>query len=929
VAKGGEGVWWVQYVAVNGIPGGAWPNAPAVSAGVLRLGDPGGPTWPPNPHTMPAGQSLSLAVDAGVGIAWETLVNLPANVPFAVSPGSANVGQAGALDIDLWNFGGTLPVAPPTINTNTLTATGQWTYLRVGSSMGGDASFDPQPQPGKHASVAYQTVQGALTQIMPSMVPGQAHPLYYFGGGGGTLRIDSQLQNYQPRAALEMGTTGKLLPGRVALNPGPETNPEAANLYTGRTQVLAGTLQLMKRNAVYATSGVNVGSYDADILQGLYKTPWYPNATWEGPGQLLLDPGRNPQGTGPKDWDLTWYSAGGNFANPLLNFLSLNGGVIGWTADVDLPAVPGKYFAPMMSDLTGVQQMVYVLGLGGEYSAGSMYVKFPITETLGETITPVLLYKAGKNSVLDLRQMPFPLLPPNQRWFTGGTIIAGGTVLIDSAAQLNAETDGAGGPLAILNGGRLRVAQALQGPPTVDLYVPVKINTAGTPQVTKNCGSVIEVDPNVRFRLMRPFDFSWNPTAYLEKEGDGFLYYEPLVAPNTGTANAWGLKLTKGTTVVNQMPVNRSPAGASGDTGPAIFNGGHLTVHQVPAGAGVLDSDPGYGFRALVSMQGTSSDVWVGDNAMFRTHGWAPNEILGEVHFQASSSDGTAANNVVHLSRNMAPQPLSLPADYSRGDGRLIFEGVTVYMSGGGFVGVPGKNGPLNVLPREAGFVLTLGDGVAFHGSHQNPVRGEVNFNNTDPTRPVQINGAEAIPPTPAAPPPYYQFALADNEWLIEGTGYTTWSKRTEKIGTGTVKFYRQQGAPVSLGSGATLAILNGKLVARGTADPFTDTVTGKSLTITNDATNPALGYGLRIEEGSKFVASISGVGDTYVTGAGTVLTTSSIVQNTLTIGAGSAVVIAPVPAAAGAAAVPEPGAWVLLAVGAACLWPLLRRRAD
>jgi hypothetical protein len=33
------------------------------------------------------------------------------------------------------------------INTNILDTTGKATYVRVGSSLGGDASFDPQPLP--------------------------------------------------------------------------------------------------------------------------------------------------------------------------------------------------------------------------------------------------------------------------------------------------------------------------------------------------------------------------------------------------------------------------------------------------------------------------------------------------------------------------------------------------------------------------------------------------------------------------------------------------------------------------------------------------------------------------------------------------------------------------------------------------------------
>ena len=67
-----------------------------------------------------------------------------------------------------------------------------------------------------------------------------------------------------------------------------------------RTDICAGTLQLMKQGSVFGTSSVNLWTYDLNITNGLYANPgpyhhrWdngLGNYSWTGPGQLLLDPG--------------------------------------------------------------------------------------------------------------------------------------------------------------------------------------------------------------------------------------------------------------------------------------------------------------------------------------------------------------------------------------------------------------------------------------------------------------------------------------------------------------------------------------------------------------------------------------------------------------------------------------------------------------
>jgi autotransporter-associated beta strand protein len=104
----------------------------------------------------------------------------------------------------------------------------------------------------------------------------------------------------------------------------------------------------------------------------------------------------------------------------------------------------------------------------------------------------------------------------------------------------------------------------------------------------------------------------------------------------------------------------------------------------------------------------------------------------------------------------------------------------------------------------------------------------------------------------------------------------------------------------------------------------------GSVLTATTHVANDGL---LRVTTGGQEVAFVDGLGTTNVTGG---LTADSIIQGTLSIGAGGTVTIRPTTAGFGqggtgsvnsASQVPEPGTWVLLAAGAACLLPLVRRQ--
>jgi len=861
----GPGVLWLHG------DNSAWQGTKTVVAGVLRIGCDAYPCGTcggcPAPGcglaALGAVQVVTLATNStAVGVGFDTAVDLSAalQVPFTVVPGGNQPGQSGAFDIDkeLWRGGHTQP-----INTNipATGAPGGWTYLRVGSSCGGDASFDPFPlaQPGKHAGTS-----GTITPYWGPV------PTYFLGGGGGTLRIDSVLGDPEPGTALEMGTTGsRLLPGRIALNPMTEVN-----MYTGPTDVRAGTLQLLNWGAVWGTPQVSLSTYNARLTNGIYNQ-FRPNSygwAWTGPGMLLINPdptqGMNLSG---------YFVAQGTDTLASVGRLLHDGGIIGWTGNVTLDRLPGAWGLTLASNLrTGVDEQTNILGLGGEYTAGTMTQNANLW-TIADGVYPTLLYKCGIYSTLDLAT----LAAPWGNFYTGGTVIAGGTVIVSNANQLNADEFGSGGPIVILNGGRLRVTD------TTTFITKLMPITSGTPGAALYNGSMIEVDFGKTATFTGDIDTSppdplgtvvLAPQTPIEKLGTGTL--ELLRAGGAAypatAANQWGLKLTEGVTVINQLPYRNDTPALNAYNGYLVFNGGDLQVRATPAGVPQAAlNDPTYGFAALVSFAQTLSRVTVDDGGLLKINGASESQVMGRVEFRGVDQDADASNNVVHLSRAVAAG--AAPGADSRGTGTLAFENVTVYTTP--------NPGNFRVLPLETAFTLEINDGAVFH--HFQSHNGNLIFNAAGSGW-VRINGATADSAR----------ALTDATWTIQGTGTTSWSGLVEKIATpipggrGTVTINRSAGAPVIVNPGAALYISGGTVNAGGTADPFTDTLNPLvHLNIAN-------GANFNIKAGFKAVGWInplgfwpplSGSSSTSVF-AGATLEADNLRQVSLSIGSGAQV---------------------------------------
>ncbi|MGA2796425.1 MAG: PEP-CTERM sorting domain-containing protein, partial [Thermoguttaceae bacterium] len=876
----------------------------------------------------PLGTPITIYPDAGLGIGWNN------GLPIGMSIIGTLPGSSGALDIDGSNYTGTLAFHSDTSIRG----------LRLGSSSrssssrsGGTISGTIWPQPAANGIV-----------------------WYLLGGGGGTLTIHSNLN--EP-VGVEMATTGNLLPGRVILD------PASPNWFTGRTRIYAGTLQPTSRMALEVTPMVSVNTTCTDF-DGTYIKPKSTSQvdagtyfSFEGPGQLLLDPSVN-------------------YAFPL-GMVALDGGAVGWTGNKVINSIAadvGTYGMPLNSFLWWSEKYggseysvpTNLLHLGGEYSQGTM--KFAANCSITDNVPiPVALVKSGLYSTLDLSTNPGAI-----NTYTGGTAIIGGELIVSDSKQVCGDrTILTGGPILIANGGVLHVTD------TTTFDNCLRIATRGTPdtdigmsRMTTLCnGSVIQVDDNYIATFTGLIDGRpalgssrmYTTITPLEKTGSGTLYLDYLSPSGTERqypyvntySNHWGLKLTEGWVSTNQLPyVVTTPNGTQNgapdrSNGYIVCNGGNLEIRSPPSPPNSFNfhddytyggSFLTYGFFGLNSFQGTESTIKVHDGALFRVSAVSPMIFMGTVIFDAQDDNGDPTDNLFHL--RMAadlqhePEEDTPPGGDSRGTGTLDLRGGMVILTTRDFK---------NILPQETEFTLKLNGGI-FNGQLYSTLNGNLIINEQSASGTPQIDGENYSKDWLVAP--------AADIWTIQGTGTTSWRGTLEKIGTGTVEFNREKGAPVIIDSTTdTLKISNGIVNIGGSGDPFTDTATPTvHVNILNNAS-------FNITQGTKDVAAISGTGvtsvslgatllvgsdgpvtqgnftiygsadvgsvvvsDTTTVGDGTTpayLWADSINSDTLTIGAGSTVTIKPIPGGPSGleiTPVPEPSTFVLLILGAAGL---------
>ena len=177
------------------------------------------------------------------------------------------------------------------------------------------------------------------------------------------------------------------------------------------------------------------------------------------------------------------------------------------------------------------------------------------------------------------------------------------------------------------------------------------------------------------------------------------------------------------------------------------------------------------------------------------------------------------------------------------------------------------------------------------------------------------------------------------NGGLLDMTAGTIGGAGGIGAGAGIITFNAQSGTLQNLAelNGGTTPLTkttSGTLILTGTntytgGTTITDGTlqlanpTGSALTATSAVQNNSI---LQVSATGQSVGAISGAGTTQVD-ANKDLTATSIVQNTLTIGAGGSVTIRETTGAGSASPVPEPGTWILIGTALAGLLALRRRR--
>ena len=557
------------------------------------------------------------------------------------------------------------------------------------------------------------------------------------------------------------------------------------------------------------------------------------------------------------------------YAGPVNNCF-LDGGAVGWTGDITLFGLPGVYRNTLTSTLGNplFAAATNILHLGGEYSSGTMTKasNWIIADRINPN-HPVALVKSG-TSVLDLSS-------GGQNTYSGGTSILGGQVKVSDANQLGS------GPIFLTNAGTLHVTANTIFNQTLALY--------GGP--TSGAG-VVRVNLGFSATFTQPIDTTASPQSMVEISGGGTLYLlDPSAYPyRVPNGNRWGLMLNYGTVVINQLPINTSNDGLGAQNGALVGNGGTLSVQPVPGVLGdVPINDPNYGFSSLSTYQGQNltTTINVAGGAKLRING------SGASNYNGILVINNAGSGEVEIAS-------SSPVPDATGDGTIDVRSGTLRLTQR-LTQLSGVN-PSKLLPQSTGFTLKLNN-CTFIGNVDGSINGNLILNNNG------IGGTSVI-----------QSVATPNSsalWVVAGSGLTVWNGTLDKEGTGTVQFNRCTGAPVTVAAAvATLLINDGTFEAGGTGDPFTDTETNASLDIINNSS----AAGLLISQGVKSVDSISGTGNTTISGpAGTELIATSLVQDTITLGPGCTLTISAIPGGPSASAritpVPEPATWILLAL--------------
>ena len=436
------------------------------------------------------------------------------------------------------------------------------------------------------------TLNGGMLDATSNNVALNANRGITLGTNGGGLAADSGMTLYVPGVITGSVLTVEGL-GTVVLS--------GVNTYTGGTLVAGGTLSVTNNAALGAASGgltfTNGGTMQ---VSGSFTNNNRALILQAGGGVISVDAGQtytitnSISGAG----SLTECGAGTQFlsgANTYLGGTTLNAGVLKIGGNGTLGATNGAVTvngSGAMLDLGGTIQTNGVVNLGDGTIQNGTLKSSAYSLTNGTIIAvladgldgPTELTTAGAGTVI----------LANTNTYSGGTLIAGGTLNVTNNAALGA----AGGSLTFSNGGLLEVSGTWTNPNRV---VTLQLGGGG-----------VNVDSNKTLTITN----SITGSGGLIKSGNGTLV---LAASNSYT----GGTLVQGLWPIytnGNAQVQISNPNALGTGGIVLSNGGALAISGGITLANTLtlyggDQETAYG-GALLS---TGTNVWGGAIAVYNS----------------------------------------------------------------------------------------------------------------------------------------------------------------------------------------------------------------------------------------------------------------------------------------------------------------------
>jgi len=660
---------------------------------------------------------------------------------------------------------------------------------------------------------------------------------------------------------------------------------------------------------------------------------------------------------------------------PNTNLIVLNGGVISvggtdgvwFRHDFRIDAAGGTFAnnsgniwnSYLTGNISGTGQVVFDSAGGRAAGECSWYISGPNNSYTGGTI------------IANSSQFDGATVAPASSLGTGDVYVQTNAILLLQGNANIGSTDG--------------VNITRQARITTDGIVQFKSATPSIGSLAGGMGSVVlgsNGGPNSQSNTLQPYSPATTTLLTVGGDNTSTTFYGVISEVNTTTAQGsltkigtgklslWGVNTYTGATAVNNgtLAVNGSLASTTVTVGDLTAP----TVTATLAGSGIIVGLVTVNANGNLAPGASAGTITLGNGLNMSAAAPGGANMTWELAALSTSPGNfdfvnlTGGDLVLGGASNLTLDFNLLPSGQQPGNGDTFWNTSRSWK----IIDTTLNSGNTNFITwtnntfGSATFTTTVGDGVNAGDILLNyaPGVGPVDATwatNTDGNWSTPLNWTPGVPSGPGTTARFTgngQFAVNVNGaqtvgsvLLTSSTGYTISGSALTLNNTGGT------GGNAAISATAGSHQIASQVITAAT-NLDVSAVSGGSLNLSGGINNAAavvlgltqseagtLSVGDILNAGTMNVSGTVGVGD--VSGAGTTsvaasasLTADSILQDTLSIVAGGTVTIRPTtagPFAGGFAGsgsnnpsqVPEPGTWVLLIAGAACLLPLLRRR--